>query len=89
MRSPFYHVDFIGGPFDGHRQPISIPPAALASMAAFPISQNVFRLLNNEASEPDSPTRSLAIYELAIVDEQPRYHFLGSASAAQPIAPEN
>jgi len=89
MRLPLYQVEFIGGPFDGHRQPISIPPTALASMAAFPISHNIFRLLNNEADVPDAPPSSLAIYELAVVDEQPRYHFLGAASAAQPIAPKN
>ncbi|HUY31461.1 MAG TPA: hypothetical protein VMV69_01675 [Pirellulales bacterium] len=86
MRSPIYQVEFVGGPFDGHRQPISIPPTALASMAAFPISRNIFRLLDRETGEPNAPTTSLAIYELAVVDEQPRYHFLGAASAAQPLA---
>jgi hypothetical protein len=86
MRLPLYQVKFIGGPFDGHCQPISIPPAALASMAAFPISRNIFHLFSGESREADAPTTSLAIYELAIVDDQPCYHFLGAASAAQPFA---
>jgi hypothetical protein len=86
MRSLLYQVEFIGGPFDGHRQPISIPLTALAAMAAFPISRNIFHLFDGVSREPDAPTTSLAIYELAVVDEQPRYHFLGSASTAHPIA---
>ncbi|HEV3022916.1 MAG TPA: hypothetical protein VGX76_10625 [Pirellulales bacterium] len=86
MRAPCYEVEFIGGPFDGHRQPISIPPTALASMAAFPISRNIFHLFDNEADEPAAPTTSLAIYELAVVEDQPRYHFLGAAAEALPFA---
>jgi hypothetical protein len=86
MAANQYEIEFIGGPFDGHRQSLSIPVNSLAETVALPVSRNIFRLLAGYQAAPDAPATSIAIYELEIIGSQRRYYFLGATSSSQPFA---
>lgn len=86
MAATPYEIEFIGGPFDGHRQMVSIPAASLADTVALPVSRNIFRLLAGHRSVPGEPATSIAIYELDELRGRQRYFFLGATSSAQPFA---
>ena len=86
MASTPYEIEFIGGPFDGHRQTVSIPVASLADTVALPVSRNIFRLLSGCNSVPGEAATSIAIYELEELHGQQRYYFLGATSSSQPFA---
>jgi len=78
-------VEFVGGPYDGHRQ--SVPsPEALVDTVALPVNRNIFRMLSGLPATGNARTTSIAIYELEAVDGSPRYYFLGTTSAAEPFA---
>jgi len=86
MAANQYEIEFIGGPFDGHHQSLSIPVNSLAETVALPVSRNIFRLLAGYHAAPDAPATSIAIYELEIIGSQRRYYFLGATSSSQPFA---
>lgn len=86
MAANHYEIEFIGGPFDGHRQSLSIPVNSLAETVALPVSRNIFRLLAGYQAAPEAPATSIAIYELEIIGGQRRYYFLGATSSSQPFA---
>ncbi|HEV3343945.1 MAG TPA: hypothetical protein VG125_26460 [Pirellulales bacterium] len=78
-------VEFIGGPYDGHRQTVP-SPEGLAETVALPVNRNIFRMLSGLPAAGDAHTTSIAIYELEALDGSPRYYFLGTTSAAEPFA---
>ena len=86
MAATTYLIEFIGGPFDGHRQTISIPAESLAETVALPVRRNIFQMLNGQTGAPDTPTTSIAIYELEVIHGRRRYYFLGATSATKPFA---
>ena len=86
MAATPYEIEFIGGPFDGHRQTVSIPVASLADTVALPVSRNIFRLLAGQSSMPGDAATSIAIYELEELHGRQRYYFLGATSSSQPFA---
>ncbi|HVA51660.1 MAG TPA: hypothetical protein VNH11_35295 [Pirellulales bacterium] len=78
-------IEFVGGPYDGHRQ--SVPsPEALAETVALPVNRNIFRMLSGLPAMAGARTTSIAIYELEKADDCVRYFFLGATSAAEPFA---
>lgn len=78
-------IEFIGGPYDGHRQ--GVPSAeALAETVALPVNRNIFRMLSGLPAAENVRTTSIAIYELEMVDGAPHYYFLGTTSPAEPFA---
>ena len=78
-------VEFIGGPYDGHRQTVP-SPEALAETVALPVNRNIFRMLSGLPAAGEGRTTSIAIYELEAVDGSARYYFLGTTSPAEPFA---
>ncbi len=78
-------VEFIGGPFDGHRQMLSLPADSLAETVALPVSRNIFQMLAGHSHAVEAPVTSVAIYELEVLDDRRRYFFLGATSATQPF----
>ncbi|HWB08478.1 MAG TPA: hypothetical protein VG826_04615 [Pirellulales bacterium] len=78
-------VEFIGGPYDGHRQMVPAPEA-LADTVALPVNRNIFRMLSGLPAAGDARTTSIAIYELDEIDGSARYYFLGTTSPAEPFA---
>jgi hypothetical protein len=78
-------IEFIGGPYDGHRQ--GVPSAEeLADTVALPVNRNIFRMLSGLPATENVRTTSIAIYELETVGGAPRYYFLGTTSATEPFA---
>ena len=82
MKDTSIHVEFIGGPFDGHSQSIAATWDELASTVALPVNENVFRMLAGKTRGPARPSKTVAIYELRN-DGEWKYYFLGSRSAAE------
>jgi len=74
------HIEFVGGPFDGHEMALTVTPADLASTVALPVNENVFSMLEGQVIGPAKPCRTVALYELHGRDEG-RYFFLGSRRA--------
>ena len=64
MFEDYYSLEFCGGPYDGYSQQVSIPHANLLEMVSLPVNRNVLRVIQGESPGPDSPTKSVAIYEL-------------------------
>lgn len=85
MQATTNRVEFLGGPFDGHRQIVAVPES-LAETVALPVNQNVYRMLAGLPAQGNVPTTSIAVYELDASDGHPRYFFLGATSPAEPFA---
>lgn len=73
-------VEFVGGPFDGHRQTIRLPSEDRREVIAIPVNENVFRLLEGVRQGPKSLPSSIAVYELRKRKGSCRYHFTGAKS---------
>lgn len=71
-------VTFIGGPFDGHCQPVSLSASELLPVAMLPVKRSTFRLLDGQATHLDDPVTSVAVYQLDLSDELCRYQFVRS-----------
>lgn len=68
-------LSFVGGPFDGHDQPLDVEREELQEVVAFPVNENVLRLLSGSARGAQRPVRSMAVYRL----DGPRcYRFVGA-----------
>lgn len=78
-------VEFIGGPFDGHRQVVALPEA-LSDTVALPVNRNVYRILDGLPAIDNMITTTIALYELEVVEGHPRYYFLGSTLPVKPFA---
>lgn len=85
MQATTNRVEFIGGPFDGHRQVVALPEA-LSETVALPVNRNVYRMLAGLPATNNMITTSIAVYELEVIEGRPRYFFLGSTSPVEPFA---
>lgn len=77
-------VRFVGGPFDGHEQTISINPERLAETVALPVSEYIFELLAHRTGGDPRET-SIALYELGDPELTHGlvYHFIGATAAVK------
>ena len=73
-------VEFVGGPYDGHRQLARLSKRDCGEVISIPVSENVFRMLAGEPPGAESPTSSVAVYQLRKEGGAYRYHFLGGKS---------
>jgi hypothetical protein len=76
MSIEFQLVEFIGGPFDGHRLRIAATRRDLAPVATFSVNKNVLQLLSGAAPGPVAPVTSTAVYQLEWARGAARYRFL-------------
>jgi hypothetical protein len=80
-------IEFIGGPFDGHRQTVFAPLHGEGGRLALPVNENVFRMLEGEVVGPARKTPTVAVYELhrddLNHDEDCQYRFVGSRPAVE------
>jgi cobyrinic acid a,c-diamide synthase len=76
-------IEFVGGPFDGHVQYVSLQPSELMELVTLPVNENVLRLVNGEPIGQRAAATSLATYERDLDLQSPRYYFLGSIPADQ------
>lgn len=75
-------VEFIGGPFDGHRQSVNSPLHGNGGRLALPVNENVFRMLAGKDVGPARRTPTVAVYELNAEDDC-QYQFVCSRPAAE------
>ena len=80
MSKGCYEIEFVGGPYDGHRQVLTTPPGELAEIVALPVSRDIFRLLHGETHGPVEPFTSVAVYQLEVLPTRLRHRFVGAAS---------
>ena len=73
-----FEAEFIGGPYDGHKELLASGPPA--EELAWIVCEDVFRLLAGKDRRKHGAITSVAIYELEIVDGLFRYRFLGAIS---------
>ena len=57
-------VEFIGGPYDGHRQLARLSKRDCGEVICIPVSANVFHMLSGEPPEAQSLASSVAVYQL-------------------------
>jgi len=78
-------VAFVGGPFDGHLQPVRIRTSDLRRIAILPISRNVLRCLHGKPMKwvQCAPVTSFAEYRLETTDQGCCYRFV---CAHSPVA---
>jgi hypothetical protein len=69
-------VEFIGGPYDGHRQLVRLSKRDCGEVLAIPVSAKVFRMLAGEPPEAESPASSVAVYQLRKHKRRYCYHFV-------------
>ena len=61
-----FEVEFIGGPYDGHKELLGSGPPA--EELAWIVGEDVFRLLAGKNRRKRGRITSVAIYELEVVD---------------------
>jgi hypothetical protein len=78
-----YHVEFVGGPLDGHIQPVSRPVEELNDLAAIPVNHNVVEKLSSRRSKPRRPATSIAVYIRQDGTADSCYRYLGPGAPSQ------
>ena len=66
------YVEFVSGPYDGHREHLAHPPA---EELAWLVCRDIFLLLDGQKQKGRGTITSVAIYELDVCDGQFRYQF--------------
>ena len=61
-------VSFVGGPFDGHCQPVALKAEEMQPVALFPISRDIFRLFDGKATQLRAAVTSTAVYRADSAD---------------------
>ena len=79
-RNRFLEIEFIGGPYDGHKELCFTRPIDLCADLVWFVCEDVFRLLDGKDSRPGASITSVALYELDEVNGACRYQFVGAVS---------
>ena len=74
-------IEFIGGPYDGHKEPCLTQTARLPADVVWCVCDDAFRMLEGEESQPGGSITSVAVYRLAVTHGAPLYRFAGAISA--------
>ena len=77
------HVEFFGGPLDGHIQEVSLPADALNDVAAIPVDHRIIETLSGQRTQLMTPATSIAVYVRQDDGPIPQYYFLQSATPGQ------
>ena len=81
MKHRTIEIQFVGGPYDGHRQAFSDPP--IIERLPMPVNENMLPLLEGKKPGSLAPTLTVARYELRRVEGKWQYHFVESIPADQ------
>jgi len=68
-------IEFVGGPFDGHVQPLSLETRSLVAVALLPVSRTVFAWMEGKSNPFGTRATSIAVYHLEIEEGHVRYQF--------------
>ena len=75
-----FEIEFVGGPYDGHKEPSFTRPVQLPTDVIWLVCEDVFRLLNGKGHRTGGRITSVALYELEVRNAAVRYRFAGAAS---------
>lgn len=78
-----FEIEFIGGPYDGHKEPCFVRPIHLPADLVWFVCEDVFRLLDGGDLCSGGSITSVALYELERVNGTCRYRFVGAISAKE------
>ena len=73
-------IEFIGGPYDGHKEPCLTRPVHLPAHVVWFVCEDVFRLLDGKDHHPGGSITSVALYELEVGSSAFRYRFASAIS---------
>jgi hypothetical protein len=76
-------IEFIGGPYDGHKEPCFTWPTRLPANVVWLVCDDAFRLLDGKDHRPGGSIASVAIYELEVGNGACRYRFVGAISVSE------
>ena len=76
------HVRFVGGPFDGYCQSLTLDVSNILPVALIPVCRGTFRLLGGESSGGNALVTSFAVYRLEESDSAWCYRFLRALDPA-------
>jgi hypothetical protein len=74
-------IQFVGGPYDGHKQAFTDPP--VMERLALPVNKNMLPLLKGKTLGPPSSTSTVARYKLRKVEGGWQYHFVEAVSTKE------
>lgn len=74
-------IEFIGGPYDGHKEPCLTQTARLPADVVWCVCDDAFQILEGEESQPGGSITSVAVYRLVVTHGAPLYRFAGAISA--------
>ena len=69
-------IDLIGGPFDGHSQPVAMALSDMARVIALPVNRNILGMLVGKFNSVPLPVRVAALYSRDKWNRR-RYGFIG------------
>ena len=73
-------IEFIGGPYDGHKEIVVTRPIHLPADVGWFVCEDIFRMINGKDSRPCGSITSVALYELAVKDDSYEYRFARTVS---------
>ena len=79
-------IEFLGGPYDGHKVMRRTWPARLPKDLIWFVGEDAFRLIgedNRPSLRSNRSLTSVALYALEQVDDKFQYHFVGATSVDQ------
>ena len=76
-------IEFLGGPYDGHKEPCFAQPVHLPADVVWLVCEDVFRLLAGEDYHLGGSITSVALYELEQANGACRYRFAGAISGRE------
>jgi len=82
-RIRFLEIEFIGGPYDGHKQTCIKRPIHLPADVVWFVCEDVFRLLDGQDRRPGGSITSVALYELDLRNGAFLYRFSRAISVEQ------
>jgi hypothetical protein len=79
-KAAMHHVEFVGGPLDGHRHTFWHKPSRLPAVARLIVSPDVIRVLTGESKKTAGRATSTAVYTFAQNGRLLRYYHLASVA---------
>jgi hypothetical protein len=74
-----HQVEFVGGPFDGHKRDSWAPPHEAKRFVSLPVNRRAVSSALDLRNRAHVRATSVAHYELLDRDGVPRYYFLGAS----------
>jgi hypothetical protein len=78
-----FEIEFIGGPYDGHKEPCFTSPAHLSAEVVWLVCEDAFLVLAGKDPHSGGSLTSVAVYELEVGNGAVRYRFARAISVKE------